>query len=224
MEDHIARLDWPRERIDRYRDHRLRMLLGYARERSPFHARRLAGPRSARRHGGGSGRGAHHDEGRSAGLLGRHRHRPRTEPRARRTCSGTTGMVFVHARRLSGVQFGWLQRRSGRLRLGLAVLRVRRVSGLAHAGTGGAERATAGSDTAGRAGGGRAPACQHATVRRADRCGHGDRRHRGRSAVRRGAGGGGGRPTHAPRRLPVGDRPTSPRRAGRRFATAARCG
>lgn len=41
MEDHIARLDWPRDRIDRYRDHRLRMLLGYARERSPFHARRL---------------------------------------------------------------------------------------------------------------------------------------------------------------------------------------
>jgi phenylacetate-coenzyme A ligase PaaK-like adenylate-forming protein len=41
MEDHIARLDWPRERIDRYRDQRLRMLLGYARERSPFHAGRL---------------------------------------------------------------------------------------------------------------------------------------------------------------------------------------
>ncbi|HEX4587078.1 MAG TPA: phenylacetate--CoA ligase family protein [Mycobacterium sp.] len=42
IEDHIARLDWQRERIDRYRDQRLRMLLGYARERSPFHARRLA--------------------------------------------------------------------------------------------------------------------------------------------------------------------------------------
>jgi phenylacetate-CoA ligase len=42
MEDHIARLDWQRERIDRYRDQRLRMLLGYARERSRFHARRLA--------------------------------------------------------------------------------------------------------------------------------------------------------------------------------------
>jgi phenylacetate-CoA ligase len=42
MEDHIARLDWRRERIDRYRDQRLRMFLGYARERSPFHARRLA--------------------------------------------------------------------------------------------------------------------------------------------------------------------------------------
>ena len=48
MEDHIARLDWPRERIDRYRDHRLRMLLGYARERSPFHARRLRGLDPAR--------------------------------------------------------------------------------------------------------------------------------------------------------------------------------
>jgi phenylacetate-coenzyme A ligase PaaK-like adenylate-forming protein len=42
MDDHIARLDWPRDSIDRYRDQRLRMLLGYARERSPFHARRLA--------------------------------------------------------------------------------------------------------------------------------------------------------------------------------------
>lgn len=41
MDDHIARLDWPRERIDRHREQRLRMLLGYARERSPFHARRL---------------------------------------------------------------------------------------------------------------------------------------------------------------------------------------
>lgn len=41
MDDHIARLDWPRERIDRHREQRLRMLLGYARERSPFHAGRL---------------------------------------------------------------------------------------------------------------------------------------------------------------------------------------
>jgi phenylacetate-CoA ligase len=48
MEDHIARLDWQRERIDRYRDQRLRMLLSYARERSPFHAQRLAGIDPAR--------------------------------------------------------------------------------------------------------------------------------------------------------------------------------
>jgi phenylacetate-coenzyme A ligase PaaK-like adenylate-forming protein len=41
MEDHIARLYWQREQIERHRDQRLRMLLGYARERSPFHARRL---------------------------------------------------------------------------------------------------------------------------------------------------------------------------------------
>jgi phenylacetate-coenzyme A ligase PaaK-like adenylate-forming protein len=43
LEDHTARLDWPRDRIERYRDHRLRALLAYARERSPFHARRLSG-------------------------------------------------------------------------------------------------------------------------------------------------------------------------------------
>jgi phenylacetate-CoA ligase len=41
MEDHITRLDWSREQIERHRDQRLRMLLGYAKERSPFHARRL---------------------------------------------------------------------------------------------------------------------------------------------------------------------------------------
>lgn len=41
LEDHMARLDWPRERIERYRDHRLRALLAYARERSPFYAARL---------------------------------------------------------------------------------------------------------------------------------------------------------------------------------------
>ena len=41
LEDHLARLDWPRERIEYYRDQRLRALLAHARERSPFHARRL---------------------------------------------------------------------------------------------------------------------------------------------------------------------------------------
>jgi len=41
LEDHIARLAWPRERIERYRIHRLRALLAYARARSPFYAARL---------------------------------------------------------------------------------------------------------------------------------------------------------------------------------------
>ena len=43
LEDQVARLDWPTEQIARYRDHRLRTILAYARERSPFHARRLRG-------------------------------------------------------------------------------------------------------------------------------------------------------------------------------------
>ena len=43
LEDHVARLDWPTEQIARYRDQRLRTILTYARERSPFHARRLRG-------------------------------------------------------------------------------------------------------------------------------------------------------------------------------------
>ncbi len=42
LEDHVARVDWPRERLDRHRTERLRALLAYARERSPFHAARLS--------------------------------------------------------------------------------------------------------------------------------------------------------------------------------------
>ena len=43
LEDHITRLEWPRERIERYRDQRLRAFLADARERSPFHAARMHG-------------------------------------------------------------------------------------------------------------------------------------------------------------------------------------
>ena len=43
LEDHIARLSWSRQQIESYQERRLRALLGYARERSPFHARRLHG-------------------------------------------------------------------------------------------------------------------------------------------------------------------------------------
>jgi phenylacetate-CoA ligase len=41
LEDHVGRLAWSRAQIDRYRDHRLRALLTYAAQRSPFHAARL---------------------------------------------------------------------------------------------------------------------------------------------------------------------------------------
>ena len=41
LKDHITRLDWSRQQIEDYQNHRLRALLGYARERSPFHAQRL---------------------------------------------------------------------------------------------------------------------------------------------------------------------------------------
>ena len=43
LEDHIGRLDWSREQIEHHQTERLRSLLAYARERSPFHARRLSG-------------------------------------------------------------------------------------------------------------------------------------------------------------------------------------
>jgi phenylacetate-CoA ligase len=42
LEDHVARLEWPRERIEHYRTERLRSLLAFACERSPFHAARMA--------------------------------------------------------------------------------------------------------------------------------------------------------------------------------------
>ncbi|GAY08443.1 hypothetical protein TOK_2199 [Pseudonocardia sp. N23] len=42
LEDHVARLDWSPDRIEAYRTQRLRALLAYARERSPFHAARLS--------------------------------------------------------------------------------------------------------------------------------------------------------------------------------------
>jgi phenylacetate-CoA ligase len=43
LDDHVERVGWPRERIEHYRTERLRGLLAYARERSPFHAARMRG-------------------------------------------------------------------------------------------------------------------------------------------------------------------------------------
>ena len=41
LDDHVGRLDWSAEQIVSHRDRRLRSLLTYARERSPFYADRL---------------------------------------------------------------------------------------------------------------------------------------------------------------------------------------
>lgn len=43
LDDHVGRLDWSAEQIARHRDRRLRSVLAYARERSPFYADRLTG-------------------------------------------------------------------------------------------------------------------------------------------------------------------------------------
>src|SRR5690349_2790062 len=43
LDDHVRRLDWSREEIERHRTARLRGLLCFARERSPFHAARIDG-------------------------------------------------------------------------------------------------------------------------------------------------------------------------------------
>ena len=42
LNDHVDRLDWSADQIRRHRDQRLRSLLGYARERSPFYGRTAA--------------------------------------------------------------------------------------------------------------------------------------------------------------------------------------
>ena len=43
LDDHVGRLDWSAEQIRQHRDKRLRSLLAYAHERSPFYAERLRG-------------------------------------------------------------------------------------------------------------------------------------------------------------------------------------
>lgn len=43
MLGHVDRLTWSRGQIEHYRDLRLRALLGYVRQRSPFHSKRLGG-------------------------------------------------------------------------------------------------------------------------------------------------------------------------------------
>lgn len=43
LEGHLTRLDWSRQQIEDYQNHRLRAFLSYAMQRSPFHARRLRG-------------------------------------------------------------------------------------------------------------------------------------------------------------------------------------
>jgi len=43
LDDHVDRLDWSAHQIQRYRDQRLRAVLAYANERSPFYAARLRG-------------------------------------------------------------------------------------------------------------------------------------------------------------------------------------
>ena len=43
LDDHVGRLEWSAEQIRRHRDRRLRSVLAYARERSPYYADRLKG-------------------------------------------------------------------------------------------------------------------------------------------------------------------------------------
>ncbi len=52
LDDHLDRLDWSAERIVAHRDRRLRSLLVYAQERSPFYADRLRGLDSRERDSG----------------------------------------------------------------------------------------------------------------------------------------------------------------------------
>ena len=119
-------------------------------------------------------------------------------------------MVFVHARRPADLQLGWVERRARRVRVGLALLRVRRLSGVARAGARGAPR-TAFAGEACRSCGGHPAARQHTAVRRADIGGDGNRGDTGGCTDRRDHRVGRGRRTHPPRGLRDRHRTTCPR-------------
>ena len=170
LDDHVERVGWPRERIERYRTERLRALLRHARERSPFHAARMRGLRPVDRDRRRPRPAAADDQARGPGRVGRDHHRSPTSPRRRRADPRRADLVLLHARRRAGVQLGRLERGARRVRLGLVAAGDARVPGVADAGR---------ARSAGRRGcaagrrlavleAGRPPARQHPAVRRPD--------------------------------------------------------
>ncbi len=131
LEDHVARLEWPRERIEHYRTERLRSLLAFVRERSPFHAARMADidPTTA----------TVDDLERLPPMVKQDAQDQWdaivTSPdinRARsRAGAGPAALVLLHARWTPGVQLGRIKRRTRGLRLGLGGVRHARLSRLA---------------------------------------------------------------------------------------------
>ena len=134
LEDHVARLDWPHQRIERYQTERLRSLLAYARERSPFHAARMANidPATA----------TIDDLTRLPPMLKQEAQNDwdaiitsaRYHPRARRAGARATALVLLHPRGVPDIQLWRLERRTRCVRLGLGAVRHTRLSRLAMAG------------------------------------------------------------------------------------------
>ncbi len=126
---------------------------------------------------------------------------------ARRTDFGQPAVVFVHTERPADLQFRWVQRCTRRLRVGLELLRVHRLLGMAPTG---ARRATGPAHTCETRGSGcgHAAARKHAAVRRVDCAGDGDRRDRRGSTDRRDHRLRRGGRANTPRRLRHGGRVT----------------
>ena len=192
LEDHVTRVDWPADRIERYRTERLRALLSYARSHSPFHAARMKGfdPASA----------TVADLARLPPMVKQEAQDEWdaivTEPGLDRAeaerIAGRADVVLLYVVRLPGVQLRRIQRRSWAVRVVLGAVRDARVFGVADAGARRAQATRRGRaarpDASCRARGRRTAAREYPSVRRGDRPPDGDGGHPSGCSVRAGAG------------------------------------
>lgn len=184
LQDHMGRLDWSREQIEDHQTHRLRSLLAYARERSPFHARRLRGLDPAAATVADlaaldpmSKRDAQEQWDFIMTAPGLDRSGAEQILAQQRWFSYTPG-------RSASFQLRWIQRSPRHLRLGLVLLCHRRLSGMADAGQSRKPQSLRRSGAIGGVGRRSTAAREHPLVRRADHRGHADRRDRSRRALR----------------------------------------
>ena len=207
--DHVARLEWSRGQIEQYQGHRLQALLAYAKERSPFHSRRLRQfdpvqatvadlaslpvmtKQDAQQNWDTIVTAPDLDRDRAERILAEQQWFSYNGEYQIFSSGGSSGVRGVYVWDwdfyISAACLAWrMQARD-----------ERRVPSQAQPARGVLRW--------------RSPARQHPAVRRADRPGHADPSDRGRRSFRRGAGRGRGGPAHAPGGLSDGDRATGPR-------------
>ena len=135
----MARVDWPRERLDRHRTERLRALLAYARERSPFHAARLSALDPSTATVADLARlppmlkGEAQDEWDAIVTV------PHLDRAGAERILADAALVLVHVLWRAGVQLRRFERSTRRVRVGLGAVRDARLPGLADAGAGAAQ-------------------------------------------------------------------------------------